>query len=97
LKIKDEYVLANHMGRALSNYANQVQNGNVRVFRGFLDGAESVDATITLHDDGSISMKLYEPPVIQITEQVPEEVYVCPDPIMEKPKQPRRKKKQSEN
>jgi hypothetical protein len=31
-----------------------VQNGFITPFRKFLDGAESVDVTIVLHDDGSI-------------------------------------------
>ena len=60
MKIRDDSELANVMSRALEQYANRVQNGAVEPYKSFMSGAESVDVTVTLSGDGTITVKTPE-------------------------------------
>ncbi len=84
MKIKDDFELANVLGMAFEQYANKVANGATAPFKAFIDGAESVDVTVTLNSNGSISVtpkfidfKEPEPPVLEekpqetVTEEKP--------------------------
>lgn len=58
MKIKDENELAHILGMAFSQHANRVQNGAVEPYKSFMSGAESVDVTVTLSGNGTITVKL---------------------------------------
>lgn len=44
----------------MEQYANRVQNGAVEPYKAFLSGTESVDVTVTLNGDGTITVKTPE-------------------------------------
>lgn len=70
MKIKDEYELANILGTAFSRHANDIQNGAVGPYICFLSGTESIDMTITLSGDGTITVKPIVHPEDKKTEPI---------------------------
>lgn len=88
MKIESESQLAVHMGRALANYANQVQNGLTQPFRKFMEGATSVNLKVTLDETGLIHVESLDEPKV---EAAPEIVLPMVEPEEPEPK-PRRKK-----
>jgi hypothetical protein len=68
--IQDEAALASLMGRALSVYANRVQNGQIKPFLALLKGERTITVNVTVNDDGSISVK--EASVTPVLEAQPE-------------------------
>jgi hypothetical protein len=62
--IKNESELASVLGNAFASYANRVQNGLTQPYRAFLDGALSVDVTVTLQGD-VVTVKAVEAPIVE--------------------------------
>ncbi len=57
MKIKNEEELANILSMAFKTYSNKVERGLVQPFLNLIEGAESVDVTVTLLADGSITVQ----------------------------------------
>jgi len=106
MKINGEDDLRNILSRAFEAYANRVQNGPTQPFQSFLQGYKSIDATIILNDDGTITLKEITPnePITPVTEpihlvdpQIPqsqEDIDANSVPVEEE--KPKRKKKTEE-
>jgi len=72
MKIENKFVLASHMARVLAAHANDVQNGLVGPYMKFLDGAATVNVTMSLSENGTLTVKELG------TSAVPTEVEVKP-------------------
>lgn len=57
MKIKDEHELMNVMGMAFAGYANRVGNGEVGLYKPFLNGGDKVYATIRLVGLGGLRVE----------------------------------------
>ncbi len=106
--IKNESELASVLGNAFAAYANRVQNGLTQPYKAFLDGAVSVDVTVTLQGDyitvkakeqpviAQVESIIMEPPVLEAQPVTEEEFEPCLEAeveIIEKPEPKRKRKK----
>jgi hypothetical protein len=94
--IQDEAALASLMGRALSVYANRVQNGQIKPFLALLKGERTITVNVTVNDDGSISVKeasvtpVLEAPITGSSDFCVEELMKA-ETVVEKPKRKRKR------
>ena len=65
MKIKNEEELANILSMALSGYANRVARGEIKAFRGFLEGENTVEVKVSLESGSRLNVESLHPPIIE--------------------------------